>query len=78
MTDQHPLVGAGASRIVTDRLLSSNVSKGLSVATNTVASGMAESSQNNNLVQLGKAADDNDETHPGLENSFVKQQELRL
>jgi len=80
MTDEHHLVGAGASNSMTDRLLNSSLSAGVSAVVNTTVSTIAEASQNNPLVQLGKTADDDDDddTHPGLEKPFSKQQELRL
>lgn len=79
MTDEHHLVGAGASDSMTDRLLGSNLSAGVSAVVNSTVSKIAEASQNNPLVQLGKTADDDDdETYPGLEKPFSKQQELRL
>ena len=78
MNDGHHLVGAGASNSMTDRLLDSSLSAGVSAVVNTIVSTTAEASQNNPLVQLGTTADDDDETHPGLEKPFAKQQELRL
>jgi len=78
MTDEQHLVGAGASNSMTDRLLDSSLSAEVSAVLNTTVSTIAEASQNNPLVQLGKTADDDDETHPGLEKPFAKQQELRL
>lgn len=78
MTDEHHLVGAGASNSMTDRLLNSSLSAGVSAVVNTTVSTIAEASQIDRLVQLGKTADDDDETHPGLERPFSKQQELRL
>ena len=78
MTDEHHLVEAGALNRMTDTLLDSNLSSGVSAVVNTTVSTIAEASQNNSLMQLGKTADDNDETHPGLEKPFLKQQELRL
>lgn len=77
MTDEHHVVGAGASNSMTDRLLDSSLSAGVSAVVNTTVSTIAEASQNSPLVQVGKTADD-DETHPGLEKPFSKQQELRL
>lgn len=78
MTDWPHLVGAGASASLTDRVLSSNDSAGWSATVNNTVSSIAEAAQNNPLVQLGKTAVDDDETHPGLEKPFAKQQELRL
>ncbi|KAL0053697.1 hypothetical protein WJX82_009414 [Trebouxia sp. C0006] len=68
----------GASSSMTDRLLNSSLSAGVSAVVNTTVSTIAEASQIDPLVQLGKTADDDDETHPGLERPFSKQQELRL
>lgn len=78
MTDEHYLVGAGALNRMTDTLLDSSLSAGVSAVVNTTVSTIAQASQNNSLMQLGKTSDDDDETHPGLEKPFLKQQELRL
>lgn len=78
MTHEHHVVGAEASSSITDRLPDSSLSAGVSAIVNNTISTIAEASQNNPLVHLGTTADDDDETHPGLERPFARQQELRL
>ena len=59
-----------------NNVTSTNVTASLVPAINTTANNIVEAAGNNPLVQLGRTADDEDETHPGLEKPFEKQQEL--
>lgn len=73
------MIGVAAVNKSTDILLSSILSADVSAAVDTTVSNIADASNHIRMAQLGKiAADDDDETHPGLEKPFAKQEELRL
>lgn len=78
LNHEQPVVGVADVNKSTDRPLSSILSSGVSAAADTVVSNIADASKHSRMGQLGKMADDDDETHPGLEKPFGKQEELRL